>query len=419
MWSPGCSGVCTVPCGRSDLTCFDSNTCSGPLQACINDECGCREIADSETIDIKDYTNYSCENGVITIRIDKCAVKHLNYDLTKLFIGGSTSSVTGQGDYRCYGDLDLDHEGVEYIWQIDLTENLDVCSTDYFFDGTSFTYQNSLQGMLDTGSSSSYLAVREELFMGLSCTIPAVDLIRKYTNSEDSMNFATTVEQFDLNVYTDEKFQTRISASKITAVPNHIYVNAIMASATADTRLVMKTCFYSESESVDDTSNVSYILDESCPNNDVNIFQNGDNYAATFTAKTHSFGDGIRSVYLHCYAEFCDSSNETCEPSCNRRKRRDTGARPGAWKTAGPFKFVTPTLCRYDVQQVCGRNAECNELSNGIQCVCRNGYEPHPYDSFGCVVSETSNESSTADLLVIGGGRLIQTRKTSFGLSRK
>jgi len=256
--------------------------------------------------------------------------------------------------------------------------------------------------------------------MGLTCSVPAVDMIRKYTGSDQEMNYASTVEEFDLNVYSSERFQEKISASKIISVPNHIYVNAIMASAKPETRLVIKTCFFSENSDVSDTNDVDYIFENSCPANpDTHVFQNGDNYAASFSAKSVSLGDDVKMVYLHCYAEFCDSSADSCEPSCGVRKRRQADSRPGVWKTAGPFKFTTAKQCRYDGQTVCGANSECLQLQDSIKCSCRNGYEPHPYDAFGCIVSETSDMSSTENLLVLGGGRLIKTRKTAFGLSRK
>jgi len=412
--------VCEVPCGGTNLICHESNTCSGPLQECVNDSCECRNIGDDEVINIKDFTNYSCVGGVLTVRINKCAAKHFSYNLENLFIGGTTSDVTGRADYRCYGSIDLNHEGVEYIWTLDLTAIQDHCKTEIYFDGGNFIFKNSLQGIIDMPDSGTLVAVREEIFMSLTCSISAADIIKRYTHSDQPMNFATVIDEFDLNVYNTATYKQKISVSKIIPVPRYVYVNAIMTSAKPETRLVIQTCYFSEKEDRADTTSISYIFQNGCPTSSTNVFQNGVNYAASFGAKSVSFGSNVKEAYLHCYAEFCDSNLDSCEPSCGLRKRRETGGRSGVWKKAGPFKFTTVNQCRYNGQSVCGDNARCNELQDDtIECICRNGYEINPFDSYSCIVSEKSDTSSTDDVVFVGGGKLLESRRTAFGLSEK
>ena len=53
------------------------------------------------------------------------------------------------------------------------------------------------------------------------------------------------------------------------------------------------------------------------------IWSNGDSQNGRFSIESFAFtSDTEGAVYFHCNVRVCDSSLETCTPTCGQRKRR-------------------------------------------------------------------------------------------------
>merc|ERR1719383_719328 len=339
--SDTCDFVCLAPCSGLGFTpsCNAVSRCEGSagdetFASCSNNSCECDldSMPDKDALHATSYMTATCTPNSMELRVNKCVINKFGFTLIDLYINGPTKTdnfddLETSVQNTCRGQLAFDN-GPEYVFKIDRT--LSDCRTQKGIMNGEATYVNAIQGV--SGHTIGQITRQKDILINFGCKF-ALDMtlsvgLGNVAAQSYQAQLATETATLDvaMAVYEDESF-TKVSDNGISvAVPDHVYIG-VVGTDIGNFQVIAENCYVTSGN--DPSSSVRYnVLTNGCADaadaDNINVIENGSSNQARFSFASFEFvGDNSGQLYAHCDVRICDPNNETCEPTCGSRRRRN------------------------------------------------------------------------------------------------
>nr|XP_002130186.1 uromodulin-like isoform X2 [Ciona intestinalis] len=278
-----------------------------------------------------------CKSHEITIQIQEDVFKTAKFNVDTAVVGGNTScTATVQGDNIIFKFANDD------------------CSTTVLRNDTHTSYSNFIQTSATIEDKITYGSRGRIPF---TCVFPHTSNISVAYNATLSMNplpdVAPVTGKFDIDFQLVKNDYNTVQGRRIFLTNETLYFKASLNNADTDQLLVFDRCW--GSPFVDGSDNYD-LIDGGCPKdavgNSVKINSNGVASDSSFSVKAFKFLESGPQVYLFCTITVCHNNSETCKPSCNSRKKRQSEgnglsdksktSEPPVQMMIGPMMFKEP-----------------------------------------------------------------------------
>ncbi|KAM4697753.1 uromodulin-like [Rhinophrynus dorsalis] len=312
--TPACTlAYCTDPSSITDsCSCAEDEECK-----LVNGSytCYCKQRTDIlgiEDLDLK----LTCSTYEMKASFQACQLESLNLNKKSVHLLDSS----------CIGFKDRINKNL-----ISVVAPLQdgICGTRLYTNETHAIFQNTLYVPL---LEDQIIIRNSEIQMSFTCAYPLDMKLTLETSlrpalSSMSINLGGT-GQFNVQMalFRDQNYLSPYKGTEVTlSTRETLYVGVILEGAESTQYVVvMRNCYATPTRNADDPLKYYFIM-ERCPNRQdatIRVMENGVSTRGRFSVQMFKFVGNHNQVYLHCEINLCDSSAQTCKPSCSGTRSR-------------------------------------------------------------------------------------------------
>lgn len=323
---------------------FECGNCKfGSIPDIAQEECVCDEgltAIDEHCVHIPEISSCDFEDSVVNchpeqmaIHLPKCAFTDGELDLSEIHLAGPEllAEPVAPGEH-CMPSYDSTGNIISFIIAGGKKVGLKTCNNRKTENATHLLYENSVQ-YADT-EFEGVIFRSKQLKIDFACEFaldvliglerPIITISQHLQLELPELDGTITVS---INAFEEETFTQPITGSSIIKVPEPIFIKLEIDTASTNFNLQLKKCWATPSANPHDEENYIFIdnyCGDSQEKNDGNlvIMSNGMTHEATFQLASFTFLNQLSDdIYIHCATRLCDSSIDTCNVPCGRKRR--------------------------------------------------------------------------------------------------
>ncbi|XP_060640378.2 uromodulin [Anolis sagrei] len=296
-----------------------------------NGEWGCYCSTGYPSSDISSLEpQLECGANEIKVSLEKCILNQM----------GIHNAVVYLRDYKCAGFEEKQNRTM--ISVVTHTQS-GQCGTQLTKNETHATYSNTLYLADGTVTREDEIKINFHCSYPLDMEISLETAIQPIVSSVNISTGAAGVFLVKMALYRDQNYTSPYEGAKaILSTEDWLYVGVMITEGdTSQFVLQMDNCFATPTENATDPLKY-YIIQNRCPNTQdstIEVPENGVGPQGQFSLQVFKFVGNHNLVYLHCEIRLCDTSTETCKPSCSKiGSRRAAEVRVDTYSlTLGPL----------------------------------------------------------------------------------
>ncbi|KAM4632530.1 uncharacterized protein O3C94_019060 [Discoglossus pictus] len=302
-------------CVEPTFSCFDTDC--APDEECkgVNgvSGCHCKDETEAnmalESSSLASSLSLRCELSQIKLSFSKCQLERMGYDTSTIHLR----------DTSCTSFIERGEKSYSTI--VTLPRN-GSCGSEFIANETHLTYRNTMYvSQLSNGFPGSedhvdfYCSYPRNMEVALLTAVnPWVRLCNLTTNGNG-------IYSVTIGLFQDPSYTTLYEGNEVSLTTESILYVGVVVQETKQSQFVLtlENCYATPTpESWNPVK--YYIIKDGCPNlNDqtINVTQNGVSLKGQFSIQVFKFIGNFSKVYLHCEIRLCDTTTESCQPSCS------------------------------------------------------------------------------------------------------